>query len=79
MSKNLALILLWQSKGKKVFNVIYGQPLMGSKYHGPRASHFQQTIPSLVKIFQAVVEFWKWEYMSPPFLSPDIPSQKYEK
>jgi hypothetical protein len=30
---------------------------------------FPTTIPSLAKTSQAVVEFWKWEYMSPPFLA----------
>jgi hypothetical protein len=57
---------------EKLFNVIYGHTVVGSKCHGLRASYFQ-TIPSLVKTSQAVVEFWKWEYMRPPFLSLGIP------
>jgi hypothetical protein len=52
--------------------------VIGSKCHGPRASYFQ-TIPTLVKTSQAVVDFWKWEYMTLSFLSLGIPSQKYEK
>ncbi len=49
---------LWMIPGRKQVSWFSNSPISTS-------------LPSLAGLLQTVLEFWKWEWMSPPFLSPD--------
>jgi hypothetical protein len=40
----------FQKITETLFNAIYGHPLIGSKFYGPRASYFQQPISNKYQV-----------------------------